>query len=274
MAFRVATLGAVLSAGLCCVVSPAFAQESHAASSCSDAYARGQDERVSGRLFNARRAFSQCAAATCPAAVQHDCERWVREVEADLPSVRIDARSATKRPLRELRVFADDEQVPPSSLSAPIVLEAGPHELRFEARGFETLRLTTALRPSDREVPIEATLREAAGSGPPAPKAVGASRVPVASWLFASAGALALGVSVSFGVASNADYRDLQQRCAPQCDPASTEGMHREAVIADVALVTSVAAFAAAAVIYLVRPATPSPSLGALAARESLVLRF
>jgi hypothetical protein len=225
-------------------------------------------------LFNARRAFSQCAAATCPPAVQHDCERWAREVEADLPSVRIAARSATERPLRELRVFADDEQVPPSRLSGPIVLEAGPHELRFEATGFETLRLTTALRPSDREVPVQATLREATGAGPLAPKAVGTSQVPVASWLFAGAGALALGVSVSFGVVSNADYRDLQQRCAPRCDPASTEGMHREAAIADAALITSVAAFAAAAVIYLTRPAAPSPSVGTQAARKILVLRF
>jgi hypothetical protein len=225
-------------------------------------------------LFNARRAFSQCAAATCPPAVQHDCERWVREVEADLPSVRVAARSATKRPLRELRVFADDEQVPLSHLSAPIVLEAGPHELRFEATGFETLRLTTALRPSDREVPILATLREAAEARQAAPKAASTSPVPVASWLFAGAGALALGVSVSFGVASNADYDDLQQRCAPRCDPASTEGMHREAAIADVALITSVAAFAAAAVIYLTRPAAPPPSVGAQATRNGLMLRF
>ncbi len=220
---------------------------------CSVAYARGQEERLAGRLYNARAAFRQCASAAC-STLASDCSRWVKEVEVDLPTIRVTVRNEQGRTVEGLKVLIDGATIPLAALSAPIVLEAGPHELRFEAPGHEPVRLERALRPSDREVEVAVTLR------PPrapivAPAADTQSRpVPTASWILAGAGAVALGGSIYFGVRANAEYQELKDSCAPWCEPSASDNMWRNAVISDVALATSVVAFAASAIIYFTRP--------------------
>lgn len=223
--------------------------------SCSIAYARGQEERLAGRLYNARAAFRACATTTC-AALASDCGRWVKEVEADLPTILVKVRGEEGKAVENLQVAIDGETIAAASLSAPIVLEAGPHELRFDAPGYEAVRLERALRPSDREVLVEVTLR------PPRPP-VTVSRprpIPTASWVLTGVGAVALGGSVYFGVRANGEYRDLEQRCAPKCAPSTSDGMWTHAVIADVALAGAVVALAASAIIYITRPASPLPA--------------
>jgi hypothetical protein len=221
------------------------------AESCSIAYARGQEERLAGRLYNARRAFLQCASAGCSASVAGDCRRWVKEVETDLPTVRVTIRDEGGAPLESARLFIDGESISRSALPAPIVLEAGPHELRVEAPGFEPVRVDQALRPSDREVAVEVMLRRPPAASTKAPAAAEPSRpVPTASWIFAGVGALALGTSLYFGFAANDEYQELKSSCAPRCEPSRSDGMQRKAVISDVALATSLAAFTASAVFY------------------------
>src|SRR5689334_3407740 len=77
---------------------------------CSVAYARGQEERLAGRLYNARSAFQQCAVEAC-SAIAGDCERWLKEVEADLPTLRVTVRDELGRPVEQLRVSIDDTLV-------------------------------------------------------------------------------------------------------------------------------------------------------------------
>jgi len=221
---------------------------------CSVAYARGQEERVSGRLFNARAAFQECATAACPTALASDCGRWVKEVEADLPTIRLTAHDPHGAPVENLKVSIDGAIIPIGALSAPIVLEAGPHEVRMEAPGYQPVRLDEALRPSDREVPVVVTLRP-----PPAVVPETQARpVPTAAWVMAGVGAVALGTSIYFGARANSQYHDLKQSCAPTCDPSASDGMYANAVSSDVALASGVVAFAASAIIYFTRPSKHS----------------
>ena len=220
---------------------------------CSVAYARGQEERLAGRLYNARAAFQQCASAGC-SALAADCSRWVREVEADLPTLRVTVRDERGRAVDNLRVLIDGVAIPLATLAAPIVLEAGPHELQFDAPGYQALRLEKALRPSDREVAVVVTLRP-----PQAPVSDNrAGGVPTASWLLAGVGAVALGGSIYFGVTANDEYQELKQSCAPRCEPSASDHLYRNAVISDVALATSLVAFAASAVLYFTRGSKPA----------------
>lgn len=214
---------------------------------CSVAYARGQEERLAGRLYNARGAFQQCSSNACSRELVRDCGRWLKEVEADLPTVRVSVHDEHGAAVAPLSVTIDGQALPPAALSAPIVLESGPHELRFEAPGYQPVKLEKALRPSDREVSVAVTLR------PPAPPAVETPRttaVPAASWILAGVGTAALGGSLYFGVKARGEYQDLKDTCAPACAPSATDAMHRHSVIADVALGGSLLAFAAAAVVY------------------------
>jgi hypothetical protein len=176
-------------------------------------------------------------------------------VEADLPTVRVTLRTEHGAAPATTRIWIDGAAVQSGALSAPIVLEAGPHEVRVEAPGYQAVRLQKALRPSDREVPVVVTLRP-----PEAPRQDGQGGVPTASWVLAGVGALALGGAVYFGVTANDEYQELKQSCAPACEPSASDGMHQKAVIADIALASSVVAFAASAILYFTRGTKPVAS--------------
>ena len=234
---------------------------------CSSAYARGQQERLAGRLYTARAAFIECSAPSCPGAPAADCTRWRTEVEADLPTVLLHVADAEGSPIPGLCVFADGVSIPATAWASPLILEAGPHDFRFEAPGLATLQVEKALRPSDREVEVAVTLRPLATAVTPAPPATPASAdhaagsrgVPAASVAFAAVGVLALGGALYFGLKAHGQYRDLQQGCAPRCSQSASNSVYTKAVVSDVALATALAAFGVSAWVYFARsPASAS----------------
>ena len=89
-----AGVGAVVFA----VVSPAFAEETSSTAptvdQCVGAHELGQKSRFDARLATAREAFLTCSSQACPAEVQVDCLRWLREVEALLGRLEVDAGGA------------------------------------------------------------------------------------------------------------------------------------------------------------------------------------
>jgi hypothetical protein len=206
----------------------------------------------------------RCADSRCPAAVAADCERWAREVEADLPTVRIRVTDARGDAVHDVAVDADGVRLSAEQLAGSIVLEAGPHTLRFEAPGFDPLVLTRALRPTDREVDVHAVL---APPAPPTASAAPRHGVPTASWVLAGVGAVALGTSLYFGLDAKSRYDDLKASCAPNCASGDADDVRRRSLVADVALVTSLAAFGAAAFVYFGSRSEPAAAAWYVAPR-------
>ncbi|HEX3855152.1 MAG TPA: hypothetical protein VHW01_29515 [Polyangiaceae bacterium] len=60
-------------------------------------------------------------------------------------------------------------------------------------------------------------------------------------------GVVASAGSVIFGVRSHEQYEDLKSKCSPYCAQSEADPMRSKALISDVALLTSAAAFGAAA---------------------------
>jgi hypothetical protein len=227
---------------------------------CSNAYTLGQEERLAGHLYSAQKQFDLCADPSCPRAIVSDCERWTREVVLDLPTVLIKSTTASGQPVPGLKVTVDGAAVSPSQLVKPFVLDAGQHVLRFEAPGYEPLEIEPSLRARDHEVPVSAVLRPIALVAGPSSRvaspdhASAPSRgLPVAALTLAGVGVVALGTSVFFGVRAKNEYDDLKAGCAPHCDTSQAYSVHTKAVVSDVALATSIAAFGAAAFFYFSR---------------------
>jgi hypothetical protein len=244
---------------LCCALLPvASAHAAEVDPVCATAYAKGQDDRLAGRLFDARTAFQRCALPTCPAEIAQDCAGWAREVEADLPTVVIHVTDSTGRALSSVRAFADGKPLAPSELGQPLVLEAGPHALRFEADGYDSVLVQTALRPTDRELPVRVTLYMPAekARAQPAP-ALASSGVPKLSLVLAGVGAVALGTSAYFGFSARNQYQDLEDTCAPRCKRADADAVDSKALLSDLALARSLVAFGAAAWVYFGTPEAP-----------------
>lgn len=235
---------------------PTRAAHADAIQVCADAYTKGQEERLAGRLLSARTLFQTCADPTCPAAVVPDCQRWVTEVEADLPTAVIKVTDTAGRVPTGLSVFLDGQSVPLDALGKPYVLSPGPHVLRVEAPGYQALELDPALRPEDRQLPIHALLRFAPASTPVAAPDLNAAPpssskpVPVAAITFAAVGTVALGTSLYFGLSAKSRYDDLKSECAPNCAQSRIDTVNSKALVSDIALGASLVAFGAAAYFY------------------------
>ena len=231
---------------------------------CSDAYTKGQEERLVGRLFSARAQFRSCDDSACPEAIVADCKRWTSEVEAELPSVFVTAANPRGDTIEGLSFTVDGTPIASDELTRPLVVDVGPHLFRFEAPGFEPLQLERSLKLEDRGLPINAMMQPVPAPTPAAPLALPAERViqpvaptraphkpfPVAAVTFASVGALALGGSLYFGLSAQHQYHQLQATCAPTCAEEKRQSVDNQALISDVALAASAAALGAAAWFY------------------------
>ena len=234
---------------------------------CSDAYTKGQEERLAGHLYSARTLLNVCSDPTCPTAIVRDCERWVTEVAADLPTVLVHATDAAGRPINDLKITVDGANVAVADLAKPFVLDVGQHVLRFEAAGYEPLEVQPSLRPRDHEVPVNAVLHlnappQSVALAPLPGNAAQSSNqpskpVPVAAVALASVGVVALGTSIYFGLSAKSKYDDLKAECAPNCSQSSADSVHTKAVVSDVALGATIVAFGAAAWFYF--GASPNP---------------
>ena len=238
------------TAGLCLTIFSGSAQAD--ADACASAYSRGQEERLAGRLFSARSAFQVCAASPCPSAIANDCARWVAEVEQDLPTIVVRLTDVRGEPIRDVRVSADGTEIPSAQLGRPIIVEAGPHALRFEAAGFQPLSLEASLRPSDRELPVVATLH--ALDEPPAQPSAAGQRSLALPLTLAAVGAVALGTSLYFGLSAHSQYEDLKASCAPNCSQAQADSVSNKALISDVALGAAAVSLGAGAWFYFSAP--------------------
>jgi hypothetical protein len=225
----------------------ALSELAHAdAEACASAYSRGQEERLAGRLYSARSAFQVCSDAACPAAIASDCRRWTSEVEKDLPTIRVRVTDTHGVAIHSVWLSSDGVEIPSAQLMQPIIVEAGPHTLHFEAPGYQALDLQASLRPSDREQPVNAVLRPLAASTT-TPSAPSRQAVPLT---LAALGTIAFGTSLYFGLSARSQYDDLKASCAPNCAPAQADSVREKALISDVALLGSALAVGAAAWLY------------------------
>src|SRR5688572_28662844 len=120
-----------------------------AGSSCFDQHELGLELRQGGKLLESRAAFTRCASAECPAAVQRDCQQWSSEIEAELPSVmfRVDVAG---QPRSDARVMIDG-QLRRQALAQPVRLDPGLHDLQVSAPAAMPLQRQLELRPGMRE---------------------------------------------------------------------------------------------------------------------------
>lgn len=235
---------------------------------CSDAYSKGQEERLAGRLFSARTQFRLCSESACPNAFVEDCRRWSSEVEADLPTIRLKVTGPNGAAPEGMTAWMDGVSIPSEQLGQAIVADAGPHEFRFEAPGYEPAKVENSLTPEDRDLPVVVALFPKAASPEPSPikvapvvpAAPAARPFPVAAATFAGIGVLALGGSAYFGLSAKHRYDDLKSSCGHFCAESAADSVRSKALVSDIALATSVVAFGAAAWFYFRTPAQDSAS--------------
>lgn len=223
----------------CAVLVACFAPLAHAEderSVCATHAEQAQEFRAAGKLADAREMLALCARPSCPAVVRQDCEQWLAEVAATVPSVVLQVRTANSQPLTSVSVWVDGQLLSTPLDGRPLALNPGYHHMRLESPGSLPIDADITLRAGEqnRRVPLsfEPMPRP---TDPVAPSASGRSVLPYA---LLGIGAVAGGSFAYFGIKGRGEASDLADTCGVNktCSEAQVDHVRTHLILADVSL--------------------------------------
>ena len=259
-----------LVAGFLTILAPAVAQGAPGRA-CGEVYVAGQELRNAGRLLASRERFVRCT-QICSGTFLRECRDWLRDVEARIPSIVVQALGPDGSEVAGVRVSIDGVRSPRPE-GDPIDLDSGSHRVKVEADGYEPFErdvvavegesrrlVSVTLRRIEARVLPEDVAPKPEDPRPPepqldAPRPREARAVP---WIVFALGGVAVASAAvwgTFALAGNHVRSDLDAlRCAPHCDPGRVDTFRRDYLVADVALGTAIVAAGVAVVLFLTQP--------------------
>lgn len=251
-------LRSLVACALLCVAVPAVAAQDEAA--CQTSYVAGQKRfKLEHDLLGGREQLLVCA-TTCPDELRASCGKWLKEIEAELPSIVISARDAHGRERADVTVDVDGAPMTTWRAGQAIEVNPGTHAIRVHARE-RTFDQNVVVSAGEKlktiDVVTEAPIVEITRTTRP---------VPLAAWVLAGVGAAALASFATFGIWTTLDYLKTSG-CTPSCDPSKRDdAFQAKTVAADVSLGVMVTTLASALVVYLTRPRVVERSKSAFVA--------
>lgn len=225
---------------------------------CFSAAESAQKLRAQGQLREARERLLVCAQTGCPAAVQADCTTWLTEVNAQLPSVVVQARDAAGADLSDVRVLVDGVPVADQLDGRPIELDPGRHVLRLEHAGAVPVERSLVLVEGQKARAVEAQMVPPP-SETASPRLPGKS-IPVSVLALGGVGALGLVSTAVFWVWGRSEYSGLQSSCSPACNPSSVAPVRTKLVVGDVSLGVAIVALGVGAGLFYLGRGHDAPS--------------
>ncbi|MDF2694376.1 MAG: hypothetical protein K0S65_2759 [Labilithrix sp.] len=283
-----------LAAALVASVIGVFGRDATAANPCVAAADAAQDLRSSGKLREARATFLVCAQKSCNSVIRAGCEKWLREVDEEMPSLVVRAVDARGRDVLGVRVTIDEAPIALDGHPAPV--DPGQRVVRAKARSGDVterkvlvalgekarvvaLRFDRALeqdgtRPADEPAPAPAPQRKTPPAEEPTATTT-ASEAPSNALPIAlgAIGVVALGAFGYFELAGHAGYRDLEDGCfktAAKCTSGEIDPVRQQFLAAGISLGISVVTHGAAAILYFAR----RPASTAATSLHGYTLRF
>lgn len=210
---------------------------------CLEAYDRGQAQRDSHKLREARKEFLSCAREVCPSAVKKDCTAWIEQVDKSLGSIVFRAVDAQGRDLLNAEIRIDGEIAATRIDGWAIVVEPGRHVVRASVPGHSPAEQTVVIgegeknravlfRVADPSLP-ESGARESRPRG-----------IPASVWISGGVALAGLGTFAYAGITGTSDLGKLRDECGVTrwCSASEVDSVHTTLIVGDVAGAVGVAA--------------------------------
>jgi hypothetical protein len=235
---------------------------------CAAAAEDGQRLAAEGKLSSAREKLLSCARPQCRSLISKDCQKWLEEVDERTPTIVVAAVDTNGKDVVDVRVLIDGVVLAEHFDGRALAIDPGAHVIRVEtASGLEAEeRLMAREGEKERIVRLRVDAHSAnpaspgqvtplAGGAPPTPApasagfpgAGGATHAALpepnpssgrttATYAVGALGIAGLATFAAFGVKGVVDRADLINACKPSCSPSQIDAVHREFLVADVAL--------------------------------------
>jgi len=222
---------------------------------CVTAYEQAQQLRRGGKLLQSRAELHLCQRA-CPTLLAEDCDRWLPEVDAAVPTVILSAKDHDGKDLAAVRVLVDGAPLATRLDGSPVEVDPGEHLFRFERDATQGVEAKATLRERERGRRVGVTFERAV-------VVRRAARPPVLAYILGGAGAAAVGVGAVLGIKGQIDRARLEKDCAPLCKKGDVADIRAEWWIAGISAGAGVALVGVAGLVWFTAPAEPSAvSLG------------
>jgi hypothetical protein len=215
---------------------------------CRASYEQAQTLRRDERLEAARAQLLICK-ETCPDALVTECGKWLAEVDALMPTVRLTAKDQDGKPLTDVRVTIDGHAAL-EPFGGALSISPGDHRFRFERRGSVPAEVHADVHAGERDhaiavvlspVEVTAPVTKAAPSRTPALVATG-----IGAALLAAGGALA--------IKGHVDRSTLRSTCAPYCSDEAIDSVRTQWWVAGGLAIAGAAAVGLAVVLWPRQP--------------------
>ncbi|HEX8794617.1 MAG TPA: hypothetical protein VF765_26910 [Polyangiaceae bacterium] len=247
---------------------------------CLSASDQGQSLRDEGKYRRAREAFATCARPVCPAIVQHDCVKWLADLEATSPSVVVNAKDDKGNDLTAVKVTVDGSPLASTLDGRPVLVDPGEHTFRYETDGFPPVEEHVVIHSGEKSrvltVQFGTPAAQPAGGGTPTPTTGGATTeggeapkaggggIPTSAWVFGGIAVAAFATEAYFGITGLSDRSSLENGCGKtqSCAQSDVDSVRTKFTIADIALAVGVVSAGLSAYFFLTHhgsDAAPAP---------------
>ncbi len=258
-------VAAVALVGALAVARPANGQEKLDKKECPGAAEKTQRLRGEGKLREAREQAVICARAQCPGVIRKDCEPWLSEIDAALPTIVVGAKDGGKDVL-DVKVSIDGAPVATVLDGKAIAINPGAHTFRYEREGSEAVEEKIVIREGEkaRQVTVVFPSKVVAKDEPQKnlydrrgeeKQGGGGSIVP--GVVVGAIGVAGIGSFFFFHLSAKSDLDELRGRCAPRCTDSELSDVNTKIIIADVSLGAGAVALGIATYLIISRPSAP-----------------
>jgi len=228
---RAAGWGALGCAVLVSVAAPAQ-QAAPARQECLGLHEKGQQQRKTSALLEARKTLRACTDEACPSLVREDCLELLSAVERAMPSVSFEV-VVNGQDVTNAKISDSGKVLAQSLNGVPHELDPGVHKFKAEVSGTPPIESTEVIREGEknRVIRLEYAPPPAPVMPAMAPEAKGRRPVPATAWVFGGLAIAAAGVGAAFGVEALV-VRD-RLACKPLCTDADLTHVRQLSQIAD-----------------------------------------
>lgn len=237
---------------------------------CLSASDQGQSLRDEGKYRRAREAFATCSRPVCPAIVQHDCVKWLADLEATSPSIVVNAKDDKGNDLTAVKVTVDGAPLATTLDGRPVLVDPGEHTFRYETDGFPPVEERIVIHAGEKSRVLTVQFgspsapQNAAGAtgassvtttGAEAPSTGSAGGIPTSAWVFAGIAVASFGAEAYFGLTGLSDRSNLENTCGPShtCKQSDVDSVRTKFTIADIALGVGIISAGLSAYFFLTR---------------------
>jgi hypothetical protein len=221
---------------------------------CLAQHEKGQQQRKTASLLEARQTLRACSDESCPGLVRADCLDLLADVERAVPSVSFEV-VIDRQDIPDARVTVDGQPMP-NARGVPYELNPGVHRFRTETPGKPPIEATEVIREGEKNRVIRLEWV------PPPPPVVLAPReptgprpVPASAWVFSGLAVAAAGAGATFGVL--ALNKRSQLVCKPLCTDSDVQPVKSMALVSDLSFAGGVLLAGLASYFYFSRPVVP-----------------